>query len=524
MARACAAGGRLGVAAALLVFITSSGAAEQWASCPDGSAVNTDTSFGASHVAGYAGSLSPVLLQAAAFVALTRPDQRSAVFDIVTRRLSANGVRFDPDEWLALVKDAIKGIDSNAAARGWLYGFGASLAPTPVPGVFRRTENGALFARDAVELDARECVLWPIIDTLIQSPCAQTAGTALYAAARANPTAQRACVAPTTRLTMTELHMAPGGGLKVSIAKGSATPGARVRFRAWRVLADGSAAQPIWSGEATVSSEADGSLYAVVARGVNLAVDAKRPFLRVDVDPGSGSRGPVSCEQPTGWEPRHLEPDNLNGLHGPYRVTGVAEAVAGDPATCIAFQQSKSLGSWDSAEFGFAVLRHKTTGAYYTTPPVRSGTDLKVFTSDFARSLDKAFERSCENRGDYVYAGEVHTHPDPLFTADSRYWTPADFSRAISLLQHGNIDLMDENNKQPVKDLVGVDIAYERSILINTKDREVYWFEPNNNDDLSAKMTGPAPCKLGPGMLSKEQWLWCSYIQRSARFAVTCVK
>src|SRR5689334_15972907 len=63
--------------AASLILVASANAAEQpWASCPNGNDVNTDTAFGAPHLAGYSGSLSPALLQAAGFVALTLPEQR----------------------------------------------------------------------------------------------------------------------------------------------------------------------------------------------------------------------------------------------------------------------------------------------------------------------------------------------------------------------------------------------------------------------------------------------------------------
>jgi hypothetical protein len=534
IASGCATGGKLPAIAALLFFLASSNAAERWASCPDGSAVNTDTAFGAPHLAAYSGELNPELLQAASFVALTLPQQRAAVFDIVTRRLRANGVRFDPDEWLELTKHAINGVDSHAGARGLLYGlitgpFGGSYSPTTVPGIFRRNESGALFARDAVELDARECVLWPIVDKLIQSSCATTAGAALYRAARANLTAPRSCVQPpaqtqSAKLLLTDLRMSADGGLNVSIDKGSAKPGSRVRFRVWRVSAAASpgAAQQIWSGEATITSDrSDASLHAIVARGVNLATDPSRPFLRVDVDPVPGSQGPVSCEQPSGWEARHLDPE-LTGLHGPYSVSYVEEAVAGDPAVCIAFQQSKALAIWRATEFGFTVLRHKKTGSYYITPPVQSQTDLKVLTRDYGHSIDKAFERSCENKSDFTYAAEVHSHPavQPPSTSGD-FYSLRDFNRAIQLLQMPT-GLLDESGQNLVTDVLGVRIELEKSILIDTRNRRVYWFKPEANDQRFQDVDGMDHVPT-PQMFS-EYALWKTYIDRSRAFTVQCVK
>jgi hypothetical protein len=524
--RARPSGRSLAAMGVLLLSVVSSHAAERWASCPDGSPVDTGTAFGAPHIATYGGSLSPELLQAAGFVALTQPQQRAGVFDIVTRRLHANGVRFDPDEWAALATFAAHGVDDNAGMRGLLYGLASGYSRTPVPGIYRLNEGGAFFARDAVDLDARECVLWQIIDKLIQSPCAQTAGGALYLAARANGAAQRACVPPpktqSSRLLLTDLRTAPGGGLKVWIDKASAKPGSKVRFRVSRVAGGASTdpAQQIWSGEATIASDPSGALYAIVARGIKLAADASRPFFQVDVDPPSGSQGPVSCEPPSGWHTRHLDPE-LNGLHGPYQVPTVEDAVANDAAVCIAFQQSKALQRWEGTEFGYTVLRNKSTGAYFTTPPERSDTDLKVFTRDYAHSIDKAFERSCENKDDYAYVAEVHTHPAVLpFPAAGDYYSLRDFNRAIQLVQIP-AQLRDESGQRLMTDALGVGIEFDKSVLIDTRNRHVYWFKPKPADLLFGDVDA---FDHGIPSLSSERSLWQSYIDSSRAIAVPCVK
>jgi hypothetical protein len=518
----------VGVLPLLALLSSANAVAQPWASCPSAGEVNTGTAFGAPHLLGYSGSVTPELLQTTAFVALTLPEQRRGVYEIVSRRLQANGVRFDEKDLLALANHAIRGIDTNARARGLLYGLitgplGGSYSPTAVPGIFRRTDDNALFARDAVELDARECVLWPILDKLIQSPCETTAGSALYVAARANPEARRVCVpppSPSAGLRLTSVRKFEGGGLKVSIDNKAAKPGMRARFRVWRAASEtvDARAQQIWSGEGTIMSEAvagrkgtAAALYAIVARGIELAPEPSRPFLLVDAEKSP----PVSCEQPsTTWELRHREPAPI-GLHGPYAVTTVEDVVRQDAAICIAFQNSKALGFTDKDEYGFVILRAKN-GSYYTTPPIKGSKDLKISWRDYAASIDKAFERSCENKPDFTYAADVHTHPGSLPPPPSDFFSPTDFNHGIQL-KKGNPAEFREEGGALLQELLGVRIAYEKGIVVNTRKAEVYWFEPKAADRL---IDDPVMADLFPPANAR----WTEYRDRSRPIGVACVK
>ena len=487
---------RATAAASLLIAVSPVALSQSapWATCPDGNQVETATAFGAPHLAGYGGAVTAELLQAAAFVALTRPEQRATVEPLVRARLQANGVQFDPNDWSDLVRHATSGVDGHATARALLYGLitgplSDQLTRSKIPGILIRNNSGhpTPFARGAVELDDRACVLWLIIDQLIQSPCEITAGMSLYAAARGNPDADQKCLPLPDGLTMTDLRMAEGGGLKVSIAKVSVKVGTSVGFKLVRSAVDkiDPSAPPVWSGQATIQSDSSG-VYAIIAQGASLVTDPANPFLVVDTTTVQ-SQGPVSCEEPTrrfqSWQ---LEPES--GLHGPYAT--LENVIKGDAAGALALYRTGSV----QVEWGFEIVRDQRlkTGGYYTTPPVRS-TDTSVarpafLTEDYQRSFNLAFQHSCENPSDFeAVAATVHTHPDSISYAADNFTAP-DFDGAITQI---------EQHPQ-----------FEAILMIDARDHIVRLWIPKASDThfSSAEL-------VEAGVVPKKVDLWNTYVR-----------
>jgi len=231
------------------------------------------------------------------------------------------------------------------------------------------------------------------------------------------------CREPPPQLMLTELKMAEGGGLKVSIDKGKAKSGVSAGFRVLRSETDtiGQGAQEVWSGQAAIESDA-ASDYAIVARGINLAPDSSHPFLLVDTTPNP-SQAPASCEQPLReWLPRQKEPEP-NGLHGPYG--SLIDLIKQDSAGLIALQRTGlSSQSTGLSEWGFVIVRdqRQSTGGYYAAPPVASSQPFSflnpplIAPQDYQKSLDMAFKNSCENESNFLpkpptVTATVHTHP-----------------------------------------------------------------------------------------------------------------
>jgi hypothetical protein len=476
----------LGTLAASLALAAPSPASAQsgpWAVCPTGIEVDTETSFGAPHLAGYGGAVTPELLQAVAFVALTRPAQRPAVDAIVTSRLRASGVQLDPNDWLALRDSATRGVDDHAGTRGFLYGLISGFSRTIVPGIFLRNDSGKYFARDVVDVDARECVLWPIIDELIKSPCETTAARALYRAASANREAARNCIPPPTQgsgLQMVGLKSAQGGGLKVSIARESAKPGASAEFRVSRSASPADRSRVVvWVGNAMIRGGATPTAPhdAIVAPGLALKADESRPFLVVEA---TRSRTSVSCEQPLPrWLARHEGP-TPNGLHGPYAK--ISDVIADDLAGPLALTLTGS--GFD--EYGFVILRDRRekTGAFYTTPPVPTSQTMEWYEylvsapsfpwNDYLRSWQHAFSDSCADIEDFYLWATVHTHPypGPQFPPVANHtMSPADIEQAFQLKR--------------------LDPEFQMIFMIYPKDRKLRMFVPKPGETVKEVWTYP---------------------------------
>jgi hypothetical protein len=194
----------------------------------------------------------------------------------------------------------------------------------------------------------------------------------------------------------------------------------------------------------------------------------------------------------------------------------VEQVLQQDDAVCIAFESSKALSRLSKQEHGFAILQHVKSGRYYTTPPIASTSALTVSWRDYAASLDKAFARSCENRSDFVYAADVHTHPRVIPFPATDLFSAKDFNHAIQLISGKPAEYRDENGDL-LRSLLGLNIAYEKGMLINTREAEVYWFEPNRGDKV---IEHPDVVGLNPASSD----LWTKYRDRSRPIGVACVK
>ena len=146
---------------------------------------------------------------------------------------------------------------------------------------------------------------------------------------------------------MTELRHAyitsPARGLKVSMTKENASPGLTACFRVVRSDRPAlGAGKPLWHGPATIEIATDkpDAPFAIVAPGIDFTVDAKQPFLLVEITSGP-SYGAVHCEQPLmTWERRHQLPAP-NGLHGPY--PNIETAMKVDSATGTALRLTSNF-------------------------------------------------------------------------------------------------------------------------------------------------------------------------------------
>ena len=214
-------------------------------------------------------------------------------------------------------------------------------------------------------------------------------------------------------------------GLKVSIAAGTARPGTVVGFRVRRAASPaGALIAAVWEGTAAIESknplDAQGALFATIARGAPLDPDPNRPFLVVDV-PSVAVTKPVHCEQPLeSWLKRQLG-NFPAGLHGPYDDL---QAAVLQPGSIVALQmtQDPDFFGWSyQGEHGFLIVqdRRALSGGYFVTPPVpssQSGLGRQVDGpkfpfEDYYESFKTGFQDSCADEEHFAVAASVHTHP-----------------------------------------------------------------------------------------------------------------
>jgi hypothetical protein len=220
---------------------------------------------------------------------------------------------------------------------------------------------------------------------------------------------------PPPPIALEKVRMARGGGLRVTLAKGSVAPAPPVCFRVLRAenpVIDASAKE-IWplgeSGSAAIVADAsDATLHAIVAQGVDLTAEQAQPYLLVEVTAG-GTTMPLHCEQPSlSWRQRQRNP-KPSGLHGPYRSADAAvlstaplamELTARNEAAYIVLRDARGPGDW-----------------FYATPPVvakpprNDAAGATVTNGDYGSSLRNAFDGSCEEPSSFEIASWVHTHP-----------------------------------------------------------------------------------------------------------------
>jgi hypothetical protein len=260
---------------------------------------------------------------------------------------------------------------------------------------------------------------------------------------------------------LTRVRSEDGGGLEVSIAKGTAAPDQQLRLRIVRAAepptgeytglvscGTGTATSGpcvLWAGDAQIRAGTAGSLYATIARGARLEPGASetRPVLVVQAE-SARSRKPVHCEQPLPtWLPRQKAVPS--GLHGPY--DDIEQALLNDVAGTLALQSTGSgteLSVFtDRAEHGYLIVRDSRVGdrlsaksGYYTTPPLHSSSQSVVqplfLPEDYYRSFQRAFAGSCEDPANFEVVATVHTHPEQLGAPDN--FSADDFNQAIGFL------------------------------------------------------------------------------------------
>ena len=317
------------------------------------------------------------------------------------------------------------------------------------------------------------------------------------------------------RIVLEKVGMAEGGGLRVTLAKGSVTPGQSVGFRVLRAEPN-TAAKQIWPapgkrGDAVVQApeEPGAAPYAIVAQeGVDLTPDPIQPFLVVQVTSGP-SAGPVHCEQPLlVWLPRQRKPAP-SGLHGPYRSTDAA-VLATRP---IALERTAK----NEAAFLVLHVGRGTEDQYFTTPPVAArapeGISRPLVTADdYEKTLRNGFADSCEDMASFAIASWVHTHPEVWWGVDygGDNFSMLDFNFAMSRrLESGfrfnrfGSELAIRNappriyqEAKPPADLIYVVVA-------NRFDRCVRGFTPNDED----KGKEFKEEELGPTMEGDEGWI-----------------
>ncbi len=304
-------------------------------------------------------------------------------------------------------------------------------------------------------------------------------------------------------LVLTRVRTADEGGLKVSIQKGSAEPGQRVRLRIVRAAkspipdvpapcgATGAASEPceLWSGEASIVSEpgSAGALSVTIARGASLAPGETeaREFLVVDAESARSGK-PVYCKQPLlTWLPSQKS-TIPSGLHGPY--DSVDLALQSDSAGTLALQRTSSQTVlWgmvtDKREYGFLIVRDariadrlSATGGYYTTPPLPSsaepGAKPLFLPEDYYQSFLRAFPGSCEEPASFEVVATVHTHPDQFGAPDN--FSTDDFNQAIGFLVWQDYQF-GSGSSLPVK--------LEKIAMINKSDGLIRTFVPEPGDE-----------------------------------------
>ena len=291
-------------------------------------------------------------------------------------------------------------------------------------------------------------------------------------------------------MALTDVRMAPGGGLKVSIAPKTAMPGATVRFRVVRA-ARGVKAELVWEGEAIIQSDPDpaASLHVIVARDQPLTPDEARAFLLVDAI-STRSSGPVQCEQPLRtWLPRQLKEYPV-GLHGPYGggpadgpVRGSGGAIVrpglGLDAAVLA-TIDVALSRTATNEGAFVVLQdRRRPNSYYVTAPVAgsapgTGPAAGITDLDYTNSVIRAFDGSCEDPASFVVASFAHTHPWQPGSVQNDSFSMLDFNSAIDWRRDSGF------NFGPYK---GINNAFEGIYMINARNRCVQSFTAEDRDD-----------------------------------------
>ena len=313
------------------------------------------------------------------------------------------------------------------------------------------------------------------------------------------------------RIVLDKVRMAADGGLRVTLVKGSATPGTTVSFRVLRaekpVIDAG--AKEVWPrgkpGGAVIqlAEEPDASPYALIAEGVDLTPDPLHPYLLVEASSGP-SAGPVHCEQPLLiWLPRQRNPAP-SGLHGPYRSADAA----------VLATRAIALERTAANEAAFLVL-HDSRGTddhYYTTPPVAAsppeGISRPLVTGDdYGRSLRGAFAGSCEDVASFAIASWVYTHPEVWWGLDygGNNFSMIDFNFAISIrLEPGfSFDPEPQIRSAPhrIYQEAKTPTALIYVIVANRFDRCIRGFTPHDGEKEFTEE------ELGPAQDGDEGWI-----------------
>ena len=334
-----------------------------------------------------------------------------------------------------------------------------------------------------------------------------------------------------TLLSLTQVRMAQGGGLKVWIAPKTATPGERVRFRVMRAAnAKGDEnAQLIWEREARIESDGDPAapLHAIVAQGEKLIPDQERAFLRVDAV-SVRSRGPVQCEQPLViWAPRQKAPIP-SGLHGPHGKGSADAAKRGTDGGIIAPGRGADLAVnatgllalklTGTNEAGFLILQDtRAPGRYYTTPPVPASPpanpaeNATVTNGDYSSSLRRAFAGSCEETTNFNIAAWVHTHPTQY---EGVVWfndnfSMQDFNFAVDLRRYPEVVFA--SDLRIGNDFEGTYIVVARDRCIRSFTSQFY----DDKDEFTSAEIGQVEKFLGePDFVHKaRQTLWATFTE-----------
>jgi hypothetical protein len=178
--------------------------------------------------------------------------------------------------------------------------------------------------------------------------------------------------------------------------------------------------------------------------------------------PFSGSpsaQSPTSCPS---------APRAGSALRGPY--SSIDQLMRCDSVGPYALQLTGS----GTTEYGFVILRDRRGPAYYATAPVRSSQAANpsclqrpmIQPQDFLASWMDAISGAHVDRGGYVWAATVHTHP--ACSMASNNFSATDFNQAIVL------------KNAPADSVPAVDI--EKIVMINANDRKVRAFTPMPGD------------------------------------------